>query len=62
MKPSKSSIIVILLGLIFTIIGFTFKLNHLIGAETLFNIGSTLNVIGLAMMIFLFAKQQEAKH
>ena len=58
MKLSKSSIIVILLGLIFIIVGFTFKLNHLMGAETIFNIGSALNVIGLAMMIYSIAKNR----
>jgi len=59
MKPSKPSIIVILIGLIFTIVGFTFKLNHLMGAETIFNIGSGLNVAGLAMMIYSIAQNNK---
>jgi hypothetical protein len=36
-----------LLGLAMVVAGVTFKLNHLIGAEQLFNAGAVVLVIGL---------------
>ena len=38
----------LLFGLAITLIGLTFKLNHLIGAHTIFNIGVGVLVVGLA--------------
>lgn len=37
-----------LIGLAITLIGLTFKLNHLMGAHTIFNIGVGVLVVGLA--------------
>ena len=37
-----------LFGLAITLIGLTFKLNHLMGAHTIFNIGVVVLVVGLA--------------
>ena len=37
----------ILIGLAITLIGLTFKLNHLMGAHTIFNIGVGVLVVGL---------------
>ena len=37
----------LLLGIALTLTGYAFKLNQLMGAPTLFNIGVALSVIGL---------------
>ena len=37
-----------LIGLAVTLIGLTFKLNHLMGAHTIFNVGVGVLVVGLA--------------
>jgi len=36
-----------LIGIAFTVTGFTFKLNHYAGAHTLFNLGVAVLVLGL---------------
>ena len=38
----------LLIGLAITLIGLTFKLNHFMGAHTIFNIGVGVLVVGLA--------------
>lgn len=49
LKISKAITIV---GLAITITGFTFKLNHLIGAHVISNIGVVILVIGLVMWAY----------
>jgi len=41
-----------LVGLATTMTGFTFKLNHLMGAPIIFNIGVAILVIGLLLWAF----------
>ena len=47
MKPSKSSLSLMIIGIVGLLLGAAFKLNHLMGAETLFNAGVLALVIGL---------------
>lgn len=49
MTPSKSSLTLLILGLASALTGVTFKLNHLMGAETLFNAGIVALVSGLLL-------------
>ena len=49
MTPSKSSLTLLILGLAGALTGVTFKLNHLMGAETLFNAGTVALVAGLLL-------------
>lgn len=58
MKPSKSSLIFILLGLAGILAGITFKLNHLMGAHTVFNIGIAAFVIGLLLWVVQLVKSR----
>ena len=47
MKPTPRILAILLLGLVGVLLGVTFKLNHLMGAETVFNIGAVMLVVGL---------------
>ena len=49
MTPSKSSLTLLILGLAGALTGLAFKLNHLMGAETLFNAGIVALVAGLLL-------------
>lgn len=49
MKPTKLSLLFILLGLMGLLAGMGFKLNHLMGAEELFNAGLMVLVLGLGI-------------
>ena len=48
MNPLRTPKAISLLGLALTLSGITFKLNQLRGAETLFNLGAALLVLGLS--------------
>ena len=48
MTPNRTPKAIALLGLALTLSGVTFKLNDLMGAETLFNVGAALLVFGLS--------------
>ncbi len=47
MRPSKPTLTLMILGLVGVLLGTAFKLNHLMGAERLFNAGILALVIGL---------------
>ena len=47
MKPPKSSLSLMIIGIVGLLLGAAFKLNHLMGAERLFNAGVLALVIGL---------------
>ena len=47
MKPSKPSLSLMIIGIVGLLLGAAFKLNHLMGAERLFNAGVLALVIGL---------------
>ena len=47
MRPSKPTLTLMILGLVGILLGTAFKLNHLMGAERLFNAGMLALVIGL---------------
>ena len=47
MRPSKPKLTLMILGLVGVLLGTAFKLNHLMGAERLFNAGMLALVIGL---------------
>lgn len=49
MKPNKLTLIFILLGLMGLLAGMGFKLNHLMGAEELFNAGLVVLMVGLGL-------------
>ena len=49
MKPTKLTLVLILLGLMGLLAGMGFKLNHLMGAEELFNAGLVVLVVGLGL-------------
>lgn len=51
MKPSTASAIILLGGLALALLGVTFKLNHLMGAELIFNAGSLGLVLGLLLWV-----------
>tara|TARA_B100000683_G_C12414354_1_gene525192 strand:+ start:338 stop:511 length:174 start_codon:yes stop_codon:yes gene_type:complete len=48
MTPNKTPKAISLIGLALTLTGLTFKLNHLMGAPEIFNIGIAILVIGLS--------------
>ena len=56
MKPSKTALILVLLGCALILTGLAFKLNHLMGAETAFNAGVALIVIGLVTWVIELAR------
>lgn len=47
MKPTPRILAILLSGLAGILLGVTFKLNHLMGAHTLFNTGAIVLVIHL---------------
>ena len=51
MKPSTTSAIILLGGLALALLGVTFKLNHLMGAEPVFNAGALGVVLGLLLWV-----------
>lgn len=62
MKPSTTSAIILLGGLALILLGVTFKLNHLMGAEPVFNAGALGLVLGLLLwMRDLFRKRRAQK-
>jgi uncharacterized membrane protein len=59
MRPSKPALTLMILGLVGVLLGVTFKLNHLMGAEPLFNAGVLALVVGLlAWVVALFRKKR----
>ena len=62
MKPSTTSDIILLGGLALALLGVTFKLNHLMGAEPVFNAGALGVVLGLLLWVRdLFRNRKEQK-
>ena len=62
MKPSTTSAIILLGGLALALLGVTFKLNHLMGAEPIFNAGAFGLVLGLLLWVRdLFRNRKEQK-
>ena len=62
MKPSTTTAIILLGGLVLALLGVTFKLNHLMGAEPVFNAGALGVVLGLLLWVRdLFRKRREQK-
>jgi hypothetical protein len=51
MQPSTTSAIILLGGLALAFLGVTFKLNHLVGAEPIFNAGAFGLVLGLLLWV-----------
>ena len=51
MHLSKLTLTLLLLGLSGVLVGWTFKLNHLMGAEQVFNAGTLALVAGLLLAI-----------
>ena len=60
MHLSKLTLTLLLLGLSGILVGFTLKLNHLIGAEQVFNAGVFSAVVGLLLAIRDVWKQRKA--
>ena len=50
MRPTPRTLAILLLGLAGILLGVTFKLNHLMGAHTLFNVGVVLTVVGVVLV------------
>ena len=48
-----------LVGLALLITGYTFKLNHLMGAETVFNAGAVVLVLGLLLWAVALARAKQ---
>lgn len=62
MKPNTTSAIILLGGLALALLGVTFKLNHLMGAEPIFNAGALGVVLGLLLWVCdLFRNRREQK-
>ena len=51
MRPAPRALAVLLLGLAGILLGVTFKLNHLMGAHTLFNAGAVVTVVGVVLWV-----------
>ena len=51
MRPTPRTLAILLLGLASILLGVTFKLNHLIGAHTLFNAGVVVTVVGVVLWV-----------
>ena len=51
MKPTPRILAILLLGLAGVLLGVTFKLNHLMGAHTLFNVGVVVSVVGVVLWV-----------
>lgn len=52
MKLSRLSLTLLLIGVAALLAGLAFKLNHLMGAETLFNAGTTSFIAGLLSAVW----------
>ena len=51
MRPTPRTLAILLLGLAGVLLGVTFKLNHLMGAHTLFNVGVVMTVVGVVLWV-----------
>ena len=51
MRPTPRTLAILLLGLAGVLLGVTFKLNHLMGAHTLFNVGVVVTVVGVVIWV-----------
>ena len=51
MRPTPRTLATLLLGLAGILLGVTFKLNHLMGAHTLFNAGVVVTVVGVVLWV-----------
>ena len=51
MRPTPRILAILLLGLAGVLLGVTFKLNHLMGAHTLFNVGVVVTVVGVVLWV-----------
>ena len=60
MHLSKPTLTLLLLGTSGILVGYTFKLNHLMGAEQVFNAGMFTAVVGLLLAIRDVWKQRQA--
>ena len=60
MHLSKFTLTLLLLGLSGILVGFTFKLNHLMGAESIFNAGVFAAVLGLWLAVRDIWKRRKA--
>ena len=60
MRLSKFTLTLLLLGLSGILVGFTFKLNHLMGAEPIFNAGVFAAVLGLLLSVRDIWKRRNA--
>jgi hypothetical protein len=58
MRPTPRNLAILLLGLASILLGITFKLNHLMGAHTLFNVGVGLTVVGVALWVIQLVRGQ----
>ena len=58
MRPTSRTLATLLLGLAGILLGITFKLNHLMGAHTLFNVGVGLTVVGVALWVIQLVQGQ----
>ena len=62
MQPNTTSAIILLGGLALILVGVTFKLNHLMGADPIFSAGALGLVLGLLLwMRDLFRKRRGQK-
>ena len=51
MRPTPRTLAILLLGLAGILLGVTFKLNHLMGAHTLFNAGVVVTIVGVVLWV-----------
>ena len=51
MRPTPRTLAILLLGLAGILLGVTFKLNHLLGAHTLFNAGVVVTIVGVVLWV-----------
>lgn len=51
MRPTPRTLAILLSGLAGILLGVTFKLNHLMGAHTLFNVGVVLTTLGVGLWV-----------
>lgn len=51
MRPTPRILAILLSGLAGILLGVTFKLNHLMGAHTLFNTGAIVTVFGAIVWV-----------
>ena len=58
MRPTPRTLAILLLGLASILLGVTFKLNHLMGAHTLFNVGVVLTILGVALWVIQLVRGQ----